>query len=262
LIKKIFSLVVATSVTSVICAGLLYLGITVMGNYSPVLAYSPNALVVGTNAQIPSDANGTAGGVPATMNPGGEKAELEVSSIPTAVSPSPISTSQPTKVVPGQLAPEATPATGITIAQLLKSPNQYFDRIFILTGIATRLGSDKFLLNDGTGQIMVDVEDDLVSFAVVSGMSITVMGKLDDTSSQSGVELDAYKLTNQNGTAVSTNCMDDDCLDDSNDGNVDDSQDDMDDDSDCDTDVDSDDDNADDSEDDSGDDSEDDGEDD
>ena len=52
MIKRIITLVVTSSLIS---AGLLYLGITMMGKYTPALAYSLNALVAETNVQAPTE---------------------------------------------------------------------------------------------------------------------------------------------------------------------------------------------------------------
>jgi hypothetical protein len=54
---------------------------------------------------------------------------------------------------------------------------------------------------------------------------ITVMSKLDDTDSLSGIELDACRLTDQNGTVVMDDCDDDDLDDDLEDDLDDDSED-------------------------------------
>jgi uncharacterized protein YdeI (BOF family) len=166
---------------------------------------------------------------PVTMDLVGGVEKIKVSSAPKPVSAIPTNSVQPQKAL-ATATPKEAHVAGVTIAQLLKSPNQYIHQIISITGIATNLVKDKFLLNDGTGQIMVEIEDDLVGFTIVDGMSITVMGKLDDSGNQSGIVLDAYTLTDKNGTVVSDDCIeddlsngDDDCGDDIDDDPDDDS---------------------------------------
>lgn len=222
MIKNIIKLVIASSVIS---AGLLYVGTTMIGYFSPALASSMNALVVGANTQnaskgvpVESSVRVTAGQgivndlpaiIPAndraaiTVNLSGGEGKPEVSSPPTN------STSKETL------------GASITIAELLKNPSQYLHQIFNITGIANDLGSDKFLLNDGTGQILVEAEEDLAGLAILTNGYITVMGKLDDSSSQASLEFDACTLTNQSGSISLDDCVGDDTEDDSE-GDIDD----------------------------------------
>jgi uncharacterized protein YdeI (BOF family) len=261
MIKRIITLLVTSSVIS---AGLLYLGFTVLGQYSPAHASSLNALVARSTVQNSPNVIPAGKSSPVTVDLRGGVEKSEVSSPSIAVSAIPVSSDQPLPVSVNSVSTEA-PVAGVTIAQLLNSPDQFIHQIISITGIATSLVKDKFLLNDGTGQLLVEVEDDLVGFTIIDGMSITVMGKLDDSSSQSGIVLEAHTLTDKNGTVVSDDCIeddssigDDDCLDDSDDDCLDDSDDDCLDDSDDDCLDDSHDDSNDGSQDDSNDGSQDD----
>ena len=179
MIKRILIYVV---VSSIISAGLLYLGITIMGKYSPDLASSLSALVAGTHGQNSSVAL-------AADSDQSLKAKASVNSITTGL-----------------------PVAGVTIAQLLNNPDHFIDQVITITGIATSLSDDKFLLNDGTGQILVEVEDDLVSTAALNSLSITVSGRLDGLGSQTGLELDASTLIDPNGAVIIDD--DDDDIDD------------------------------------------------
>jgi uncharacterized protein YdeI (BOF family) len=210
MIKKIIFLVVTSSLIS---AGLLYLGITMMGQFSPALASSLNALVAETNVQNSADP------IPATHSNSLAK-ELnstvkkdENTSTPTVVSSSPVITSQAPRVS-ANMTSGVTPVNGTTIAELLKNPKQFDDMVFTVTGIATALNNEKFLLNDGTGQILVEVEDEMINLAMLSGVSVTVMGELDDTDSAYSIELDACNLNYQNENIVFDDCIDDDGDDD------------------------------------------------
>jgi hypothetical protein len=70
----------------------------------------------------------------------------------------------------------------VTIAELLQNPELYDDSLVSISGIATSLSDEKFLLNDGTGQILVELEDEDHSSTSVDGLSISVVGKFDDES--------------------------------------------------------------------------------
>ncbi len=271
MIKRIITPVIIAGLFS---AGLLFLGLTVLGQYSPARASSLDALVARTTEQNSPNLIPVGKSSPVTANIDSGKERSAVSSPSVAVSAIPAVSTE-------------IPVAGVTIAQMLNNPDKFVNQKISLTGYATSLAKDKFLLNDGTGQILVEVEDDLVGFAIIDGMSITVLGRVDHSSSQSGIVLDAQRLTDKNGNIYSDDCLeddsstgddcideiDDDCLDDSDD-DMDDSNDDSDDASDDDigddsndddddaTDDDSDDGSDDDSNDDSNDDSGEDGEDD
>ena len=233
MIKRVIILVVTSSLIS---ACLLYLGITMMGQFSPVLASSLNALVAETDIQSPidpisaTDSNSLAKELNNTIK------EVEITSTPTAVSSSPVITTQ-APGVPANMTSGVTPVNNKTIGELLKNPKQFNDKVFTITGIATVLNNEKFLLNDGTGQILVEVEDEMIRLAVLSGMSVTVMGELDDINSAYAIELDACSLNYQNESIVFDDCIEDDGDDDIND-DVDDHN--MEDDNDSDDDADSD----------------------
>ncbi len=281
MIKRIVYSVVFSIVLS---AGLLFLGISLMGNYSPALASSLDALVAGTSRQnLPNAlAANDSVSLPADFA-GGEKI-LDVSPASRIVSDLSASFAQPqaalassaqSQVSDGSIQPKAvtassvqpqgavvasppieTPVSGVTIAELLNNPTQYKNQVVTITGIATSLSKEKILLNDGTGQIQVEVDEDITNLADLNGQSITVTGKLDDSSSQSGIHLEAYTLTDQNGTVFTDDCIDndssiddhdclnDDCSDDC--ANDDCSDDDVDDNDDVDGDKDDEDDDDDD----------------
>jgi len=231
MIKKIMTLVVTSSLIS---AGLLYLGITLMGQFSPAHASSQTALVAGTKVQ--NSTNPVLGSNLSTKDLNNSTDKIEVSSVSPSISGS-TDTSSQTEANSDVLSSGITPITGVTIADLLKRPEQYDDLDITITGIATSLNDEKFLLNDGTGKILIEVEDELVSLAIINGISVTVMGELDDLSDSSILEIDACTLSYQNETIIIDDCMDDDDdmddeddIDDSDD--MDDDSDDMDDDSD------------------------------
>jgi uncharacterized protein YdeI (BOF family) len=243
MMKRIIGLVVASSLIS---AALLFLGTTVMGKFSPVLASSGNSLAVGTKVPASSDSISTGQKVPLKTRLGSETIKTAALSSVIAGSASPTTPSQPL-VTSVPTASVALPKTGITIAQLLNSPDQYIHKLFTITGIATHLSEEKFLLNDGTGQILVEVDDDLIKYSVLNGLSITVTGEFDDDSSRNGYELDACTITDKNGTRIVDDCLclDDDCAgDDCTDDDCDDAIDD-----DCNDDTDDDIDDDDDGED-------------
>jgi uncharacterized protein YdeI (BOF family) len=271
--RNTFGLIVFSSLIS---ATLLFLGTTLMGRFSPALASSLNPLVARASAQtssvfLPAEEN-----TPEKTVPGGAGEITKVSLAVKGASPSLGSSSQPlnmsssvkgasiSSTSSGQplnmpVASGAAPITDVTIAQILSSPDLYIHKAVTITGIATSLSNNNFLFNDGTGQIVVEVEDDLVGLVITDGMTITVTGQLDDSSNQAGLVLEASTITDQNGNVFSDDCADDDssgdddCSDDIDDDCSDDdcSDDDCSDDvTDDDTDDDDDDSEDDDSEDD------------
>jgi uncharacterized protein YdeI (BOF family) len=222
MIKKTLTLIIMSSLIS---AGLLLLGTTVMANFSPALAPSQNALVAGPEVQTSSVS------IPAEQSVS-QKIELqnvaekpEMSSVANAALPSSANVDQQLSLSIAT-TPGAAPVTGVTIAQILANPDQYYHTEITITGIVTGLSHEKFLLNDGTGQILVEVDDDLVTYVIIDGLSITVTGKLDDSNAQYGIELDACTITDENGTVVVDDCMDEDIIDDLDDDCIDDLDDD------------------------------------
>jgi len=140
----------------------------------------------------------------------------------------------------------------VTIAELLQNPELYDDSMVSISGIASTLSAEKFLLNDGTGQILVELEDEDDSSTSVDGLSISVVGKFDDESNSLSGEVEAFTITYQGQVIYQKDSMDDDS-DDGEDSDDDMDDDDMDDDGDDSGDDDMDDD-SDDSMDDQGDD--------
>jgi hypothetical protein len=275
MLKRIITLV---AISSLISASLLFIGTTVMGKFSPALASGQDALVAGTDVQTSLVSN-PVGNTTAQKNELGSeniKPELPVSNSASLNQPS----TEPISTISGAVSNEVnsappvvssqpsnattamnlgiTPITGVTIAQLLENPEQYIHQVFTITGTATNLNHEKFLFNDGTGQILVEVDDDLVNFNIIDGQTITVTGQFDDSSNQIVYELDAYTLTDENGTVIIVDDCYDDCNDDLNDDCNDDVNDDINDDLNDDIDNNVDDDLDDDSDDDLDDDSDDD----
>jgi len=222
MIKRILTLVV---VSSVISAGLLYLGITLMGKYSPALASSLNALVAGTTEHTSPNTFAAVEDAPqaADISTGGNV--VDISAAPNTASNPPVDYTQSLKTSDNSMSAEKSSAN-VTIAQLFNNPEQYRNQVITLNGIANSLGNDKVLLNDGTGQILVEVEDDLLNIAVINGLSISVMAKLDDFSSPSVFELDACTLQYQNDIVVIDDCSDDDDMNDDDDDDMNDDDDD------------------------------------
>jgi uncharacterized protein YdeI (BOF family) len=219
--NKLMMIIILVVTSSAISAGLLFLGITMMGKYSPALASSLNALIARTNAQNSPNAIPVGDGVPLTMDLQRGEEKLKGSSASIAISAFPVGSQPLLKAQVNPISTEA-PVAGVTIVQLLNNPAQFIHLEISITGIATNLGNDHFLLNDGTGQIIVELEDDLIGLVIVNGLSITVIGHLDDSSNLSSLVLVVSTFIDQNGNVFSDDCKeddigDDDCLDDSND---------------------------------------------
>ena len=199
--KRIVALLIAASVIS---AGILYAGIEVLSNFGPALASSAEALVTGERSPATPDSEVL------TSALGEDDAPVE-----TAVKPPTTSSSQVKVSV--TTASENASAPLVTVAEITRDPDQYDDRVFRLSGTANFLGDGKLLLNDGTGQILVDVDDDDLRWSNVDGQPVTVEGELDDD-----LELEACSLTYQGNTLVIDDCesldaQDDDAEDQSDD---------------------------------------------
>ncbi len=248
MIKRIITLIITSSIIS---ASLLFLGITFMEQYTPAHASTLEALVARSNAQIAPNDISVSENAPVTTDINNGKEKFLGSSIPKSVSVIPVASAQAINASV-TLTTTVSTAPSVKISQILSDPKQFLDQVYTISGIATRLGDDKLLLNDGTGQILVEVEDDLLGLMLINGQMVSIMGKLDDTDSFTGIEMDACTLTDQNGTVVMDDCDEDDLddVDDDNDGDDDDDDDLDDDDSDDDSDDDLDDDHEDDGEDD------------
>ena len=198
--KKTLTLVIISILISV---GLLWQGTTVMAKFSPILASSQNPLIARLASVTSLNGN--------TTNPTITEYDQPLIVVTTSTS-------------------ELMPATSVTIAELLANPNLYSHELITINGIATMLGDGKFLLNDGTGQILIDADDDLDYYTSVNGLFITVTGKLDGSSDEYGFQFESCTISDENGTIVVDDCDSDDLNDDMNDDMDDDMNDDMDDD--------------------------------
>jgi uncharacterized protein YdeI (BOF family) len=227
--KRVLLLMVTSTLISV---GLLYVGFMIFSQYTPARASTLKALVADSAAPIVAD-NLFSG-----VESGSEDDSRDSDSVssPEAASSAFSRLSQASSIT---TTTGVTPVATISIADLLKNPEQHDDTVFSITGLVTSLNDEKFLLNDGTGQILVEVEDEIISLATINGLSVTVTGKFDDSSSSSGAELEACSLTYNGQTIIVDDCLDDD-------GDDMDDDDDLDDDDDMDDDIDDDDDDDDD----------------
>ncbi|MGQ9547371.1 MAG: hypothetical protein ACUVSY_11785 [Roseiflexus sp.] len=72
-------------------------------------------------------------------------------------------------------------STAPTIAQIQANPNAFIDQIVTISGTSGRFVDDnEFLLDDGTGQIVIDPGPPWYRQIVIpSGTSITVTGQID-----------------------------------------------------------------------------------
>lgn len=193
MIKRTLLLVLTASV---ITAGLLIVGITVMGQFSPAVASPIEALVAGINPQ-------------ASDRRGDDEARTSESRRPIA------STSQSgfgIQLSTPQAGTTTAPAGILNISQLLSSPTSFISRNVTVSGVASSLNGEYFLLNDGTGQILVkidlDDDDNISGYVPTSGATLTVFGEFEQSSS--GWKVEACTITDANGTFVVDDCSSDD----------------------------------------------------
>lgn len=71
--------------------------------------------------------------------------------------------------------------TNITVETIDDIKNKKDDEIIVLQGVIERaLGDEKYLFNDGTGTVIVEIDDDDFNGVVVSaGESIQITGEVD-----------------------------------------------------------------------------------
>ena len=149
--KKVFRLVFIASVLS---AALLFVGTTVMGKFSPVLASSLNALVSNTGNETSTGLNQPLNQDAGLITAGARQAEEKVSAQNAEVAAETLSSIR----LESTSTATTLQASSVTIAALLKDPAQYRDQLVSVSGIVSLLSDEKLLLNDGTGQILVELE--------------------------------------------------------------------------------------------------------
>lgn len=194
--KRIFFLVL---ISSIISAGLLYLGITLMERYTPALASSLGA-VVAREGEPQASTLDTQEDVSIDAGPRQQEDGFQISPYPEPTSNPPVE--QPSVQPSG---------TAVTIAELSQNPTAFRCQVITVSGISDSLANDKMLLNDGTGQILIDIDDSSgVNTNSMDGMTISVVGMLDLEDSNTVLELEACTIENQTGIFF----VDDDCTDD------------------------------------------------
>ena len=183
---------------AVVSALLLFAGTTVLGFFTPVSADGLPALVVGKRAQ---------------------DAAVQVNSQGADDTPTPVSPTQTPAVTllpdpSGTPFPQVTPTAqstvvngvSVTIAQLLANPRAYLNQMVSVSGLVSLISSERFLLNDGTGQLVVDVEEEGLVGPLSSGMFVTVVGRLDDSNSDSLYKIEACTVTDNAGKVWVNRC--------------------------------------------------------
>jgi uncharacterized protein YdeI (BOF family) len=201
--KKFLPLILAAGLVSAL---LLFAGTALMDRLSPVYASRLPALFAGSSAktlevkdgqgasiaiQVASDDSGTSTGTPvATVTVTADASDT----------PEPLGTPAPQ----GTSSAGNPQGTAVTIADLAANPAKYRGLLVSVSGIATQLDGDKFLLNDGTGQIIIDLEDDLVKIVVTNGSQVTVLGQFKVRND--GLEIDACVYNGGSGNVQVDGC--------------------------------------------------------
>ncbi|WP_322815039.1 hypothetical protein [Chloroflexus sp.] len=93
----------------------------------------------------------------------------------------------------------AAQSSSPTIGQIQANPNAFIDQVVTISGRSgIYVDEDEFILDDGTGQIVVDTPSSAQLITIPVGTSITVVGQIDwigSPSSPRGVDLDACRIT-------------------------------------------------------------------
>jgi uncharacterized protein YdeI (BOF family) len=108
-------------------------------------------------------------------------------------------------------APLAAQATGPTIGQIQANPGAYIDQVVTIAGTAgVAVDENEFLLDDGTGQIVVDPGPPWYrQVRVPAGTSVTVVGQIDwmgPRGERRGVDLDACRIVTPTETIEIRDC--------------------------------------------------------
>jgi uncharacterized protein YdeI (BOF family) len=106
------------------------------------------------------------------------------------------------------LQPAAAAPTS-TIADLINNPASFYNQLLTLTGLITILDNDEFLLNDGTGQIIVDIDENqqFEQLPFTNGQMVTVRGYFENDGQY--LDIDACEITSEDGTkALVVDCLD------------------------------------------------------
>lgn len=103
----------------------------------------------------------------------------------------------------------AAQSSSPTIGQIQANPNAFIDQIVTISGRSgIYVGEDEFMLDDSTGQIVVDTPSSS-QLTIPVGTSITVVGQIDWIGSPSaprGVDLDACRITLPDRTIEIRDC--------------------------------------------------------
>ena len=211
--KKVFRLVFIASVLS---AALLFVGTTVMGKFSPVLASSLNALVSNTGNETSTGSNQPINQDAGLITAGARQAEEKVSARNAEVAAVTLSSIR----LESTSTATTLQASSVTIAALLKDPAQYRDQLVSVSGIVSLLSDEKLLLNDGTGQILVELESGHLSGAPAEGQTLTILGRFDPSNDDSSFKIEAYAVLDANGVLLAGSLLDheDSYVEDSGDG--------------------------------------------
>ena len=232
MIKKVLTLLVTSTLIS---AGLLFMGFTMMQKFSPAMAAPLEALVLGPKAQVSTTADFSADEAQQAEDLSSDDKLSESASLPESTSDRSDDSSRSLTSSDDAVKSEIT-GLQVMISDVLANPEQYRGQVLVISGIATSLSSEKIMLNDGTGNILVDFDEEWFDVAKIDGMTVTVVAKIDDSSSAYEFELEACSLEDTNGVTLfdddcgngSTSTGDDDSNDDSDDTYDDDSNDDSD----------------------------------
>ncbi|NJM08384.1 hypothetical protein HC891_22710, partial [Candidatus Gracilibacteria bacterium] len=98
-----------------------------------------------------------------------------------------------------------------TIAEIQANPTSYIDRVVTIVGVAgAAVDENEFLLDDGTGQIVVDTGPPWYrQIGVPTGTSVTITGQIDwmgYPGDRRGVDLDACRVVTPTETIEIRDC--------------------------------------------------------
>jgi uncharacterized protein YdeI (BOF family) len=107
--------------------------------------------------------------------------------------------------------PLAAQSTGPTIAEIQANPSAYLEQIVTIAGsVGALVDENEFLLDDGTGQIVVDPGPPWYrQIRIPRGTPVTVTGQIDQMGppgNRRGVDLDACRIVTPTETIEIRDC--------------------------------------------------------
>ncbi|MHB9031800.1 MAG: hypothetical protein ACYC6L_02010 [Anaerolineae bacterium] len=192
--------IAALAIPSIVSAALLYLGTMVMGQLTPSLASSLNAQITNISqrsaqAHLPGRDAIVENVVQRVADSNHKDSTVGAGTADTQAAPGQGQLASGTEIT------STAVVTKVSIAELARNADKYEEHVVSVSGLATSL-KGKLLLNDGTGQILVEVDDDQLNLTALNGKVVTVVAEFDGEASAQVLKLKARSLSYDSQTII------------------------------------------------------------